>query len=63
LLIQRYPRLFGKGISRGTADAFIGATAWSLGLPLYTLNTRHFAKIPIAEIQIRAIDQTTPDWL
>lgn len=62
VLIQRYPQLFGKQISRGIADAYIAATAWSNDLILYTLNTRDFAKLAIAEIGVHAIDQNAPKW-
>jgi predicted nucleic acid-binding protein len=62
LLIKKYPKVFGKGIQRGTPDAIIAATTWQENRVLITLNTRQFAKIPISEIQINAIDQNKPDW-
>src|SRR4030042_1209853 len=58
-LIKKYPAVFGKGISRGTPDALIAATAWQQGDTLVTLNTQHFAKVPIAELTVQAIDQST----
>lgn len=61
-LIKQYPPVFGTRISRGVADAYIAATAWSKNLPLYTLNTRDFAKISIAQIKVHAIDQNAPQW-
>lgn len=33
-------------VKLGMADAFIAATVLELGLPLYTLNVRHFVMIP-----------------
>jgi len=62
LLIQRYPHVFGRQVSRGTADALIAATAWNLNATLYTLNTRQFARIPLSELVIHAIDQTARTW-
>lgn len=62
MLIKQYPQVFGTQIARGVADAYIAATAWSNNLPLYTLNTRHFAKVPIAQIEVHAIDQGAPIW-
>ena len=61
-LIRKYPPLFGKGISRGIADAFIGATAWSLSLPLYTLDTRDFVRATIAEFSIHPINPADTSW-
>jgi predicted nucleic acid-binding protein len=68
-LIKRYPTVFGKAIpdelipARGTPDALIAATAWQQQRILVTLNTRQFAKVPIAELPIQAIDQNAPDWV
>jgi len=61
-LIQRYPHVFGRQISRGTADALIAATAWNLDATLYTLNTRQFARFPLPELRIHPIDQNTRTW-
>jgi len=62
-LIRRYPTAFGKDNPRGFPDALIAATAWQRGSTLITLNVRHFAKVPIAEVAIQAIDQNAPDWV
>lgn len=62
-LIKRYPTVFGRGVQRGTPDAIIAATAWQEQRILVTFNTRQFAKIPIAEIVIQAIDQNAADWV
>ena len=62
MLIKQYPQVFGTQIARGVADAYIAATAWSNNIPLYTLNTRHFASVPIAQIQVHAIDQNASLW-
>lgn len=61
-LIKRYPAVFGKNNPTGFPDAVIGATAWQRGSTLVTLNTRHFVRVPIAEIKIQAIDQNARDW-
>jgi predicted nucleic acid-binding protein len=62
-LIKQYPNVFGKDISRGTADALIAASAWQLKAPLYTLNTRHFANFDLAEISTVVIDQESRSWI
>ncbi|MBL7119881.1 MAG: PIN domain-containing protein [Dehalococcoidia bacterium] len=62
-LVRRYPTAFGKDEPRGFPDALIGATAWQRGSILVTLNTRHFARVPIAELAIQAIDQKAADWV
>jgi len=62
LLIKKYPEVFGKGIQRGAPDAIIAATAWNENRVLITLNTRQFAKVPISEVEINAIDQNESDW-
>lgn len=62
-LIKQYPYVFGKSISRGTADAFIAASAWQLKAKLYTLNTRHFANFNLAEISTVVIDQKSRSWI
>ena len=62
MLIKQYPQVFGTQIARGVADAYIAATAWSNNITLYTLNTRHFAMVPIAQIRVHAIDQDAPMW-
>ena len=62
-LLRRYPTAFGKDNPRGFPDALIAATAWQRGSTLITLNTRHFAKVPIAELAIQAIDQNARDWV
>jgi predicted nucleic acid-binding protein len=62
-LIKKYPSIFGKEIGRGTPDALIAATAWQRQAELVTLNTRQFAKVPIAELAIQAIDQNARDWV
>jgi hypothetical protein len=61
-LIKKYPSVFGKQIGRGTPDALIAATAWQRQATLVTLNTRQFAKVPIAEVAIYAIKQNAKDW-
>lgn len=61
-LIKKYPEVFGKGIQSGTPDAIIAATALNENRALITLNTRQFAKVPISEVRINAIDQNKPDW-
>ncbi len=63
LLVRKYPPVFGKDEPRGFPDAIIGATAWQRGSTLVTLNTRHFAKVPIAEFSIQALDQNARDWV
>lgn len=63
LLIRKYPTAFGKDNPRQYPDALIGATAWQRGSTLVTLNTRHFAKVPIAELAIQAVDQNARDWV
>ena len=50
ILVQRYPHLFGSGVQRGIADAFILACAWERNATLYTLNTRHFVDAEITEV-------------
>ena len=62
-LIKQYPNVFGRGISRGVADALIAASAWQLKAKLYTLNTRHFANFNLAEISTVAIDQESSNWI
>lgn len=62
-LIKQYPQVFGKDISRGTADALIAASAWQLKAPLYTLNTRHFANFTLAEVSTVAINQQSHSWI
>ena len=64
LLIRKYPTAFGKAENpHGFPDALIGATAWQQGSTLVTLNTRHFARIPIAELAVLAIDQNARNWV
>jgi len=62
-LIRKYPTAFGKDNPRGFPDALIGATAWQQRSTLVTLNTRHFARVPIAELTIQAIDQNARNWV
>ena len=62
-LIKRYPSIFGKEIESRTPDALIAATAWQRQAVLVTLNTRQFAKVPIAELTIQAIEQDAEDWV
>ena len=62
LLIRKYPAVFGKDNPRQYPDALIGATAWQQGSTLVTLNTQHFARVPIAEFAIQAIDQNACHW-
>lgn len=62
-LIRRYPGVFRKGVSRGTADAFIAGTAIRRQMKLVTLNIRHFANVPIAGLDTLAINQDSPSWL
>jgi predicted nucleic acid-binding protein len=61
-LIKKYPSVFGREIGRGQPDAIIAATAWQKQAILVTLNTRQFAKIPIAELSIYSIKQNSKDW-
>ena len=63
LLIRKYPAVFGKDNPRQYPDALIGATAWQQGNTLVTLNTQHFARVPIAEFAIQAIDQNARNWV
>lgn len=63
LLIKTYPEAFGKNNPRGFPDALIGATSWQQGGTLVTLNTRHFARVPIAEFAVLAIDQNARNWI
>ncbi len=62
-LIRKYPAAFGKDNPKQYPDALIGATAWQQGGTLVTLNTQHFARVPIAEFAVLAIDQNAPDWV
>jgi len=62
-LIRKYPSVFGKKIEGRTPDALIAATAWQHQATLVTLNTRQFAKLPIAELTIQAIEQDAEDWV
>lgn len=62
-LINKYPAAFGKDNPRGFPDALIAATAWQRGSALVTLNTSHFAMMPIAELAIQAIDQNARNWV
>lgn len=61
-LIHGYPDIFGSELSRGTPDAIIAACAWERGAALYTLNTRHFLKRPIDEIEVIALNQNATRW-
>ncbi len=64
LLIRKYPTAFGTAKNpHGFPDALIAATAWQQGSTLVTLNTQHFARVPIAELTIQAIDQNARDWV
>lgn len=62
-LIKSYPRAFGKDNPRGFPDALIAATAWKQGSTLVTLNTSHFAVMPIVELEMQVIDQNARDWV
>ena len=62
-LIRRYPGVFGREISRGTADAFIAGTAIRRQMKLVTLNIRHFASVPIARLDALVINQDSDSWL
>ena len=62
LLMHSHPGVFGREVARGFADALIAATAWSQDIALYTLNVRHFARVPISEIRVHVIDQTADVW-
>ena len=62
-LVRQYPAAFGKDNPRSFPDAVIAGTAWQRGSILITLNVRHFTKVPIAEIAIKAIDQNATDWV
>lgn len=61
-LIKKYPTVFGRDNPRGFPDALIAASAWQQGSTLVTLNAQHFAKVPMAELAIKVIDQNAPDW-
>lgn len=61
--IRRYPGVFGREISRGTADAFIAGTAIRRQMKLVTLNIRHFASVPIARLDALVINQDSDSWL
>ena len=63
LLIKKYPAAFGRDNPRGFPDALIAATAWQDGRTLVTFNTQHFARISMAELTIKAIDQNKRDWV
>ena len=64
LLIRKYPTVFGKVENpHGFPDALLAATAWQRGSTLVTLNTRHFARVPITELAIQAIDQNARNWV
>lgn len=62
-LIKKYPEAFGQNNPRGFPDALIAATAWQRGSALVTLNTRHYARVPISEFRIQSIDQNAPNWV
>ncbi len=63
-LIIKYPNVFGRVKNpHGFPDALIAATAWQQKAILVTLNTQHFAKVPIAELTIKAIEQDMKDWV
>lgn len=62
-LIRQYPGVFGREVSRGTADAFIAGTAIRRGMRLVTLNRRHFATVPIAGLDPLVVNQDSPSWL
>ena len=62
-LIRKYQTVFGKDNPRQFPDALIAATAWQQQATLVTLNTRQFAKFPIAELKIQAIEQDLEDWI
>ena len=62
-LIRRYPGVFGREVSRGTADAFIAGTAIQRQMKLVTLNRRHFATVPIAGLDPLVIIQDSASWL
>ena len=63
LLIRKYPTVFGKKNPRQYPDALIAATAWKEGSTLVTLNTSHFVRVPIAELEIQGINQNARDWV
>lgn len=54
-LIRKYPQLFGKTISRGTADALIAASAKTIGAKLVTLNSRHFEKVNKDDLPVEIV--------
>lgn len=62
-LIRGYPHLFGREVTRGIADALIAATAIESRCTLVTLNTRHFAQVPVSGLAVSAIDQESPSWI
>jgi len=61
-LIRKYQTVFGKDNPRQFPDALIAATAWQRQAVFVTLNTKHFAKVPITELTIQAIEQEAKDW-
>ncbi len=63
LLIIKYQSVFNKDNPRQFPDALIAATAWQQGVPLVTLNKKHFGKTKIKELTVKIIDQETEDWV
>lgn len=53
--IKKYPSVFGKVASRGTADALIAACAKTIGAKLATLNSRHFEKIAKEDLSVEIL--------
>lgn len=56
ILIKKYPSIFGKTASRGTADALIAASAKTLGVKLISLNSRHFEKISPKDLEVEIVE-------
>jgi predicted nucleic acid-binding protein len=53
--IKKYPSVFGKAASRGTADALIAACAKTIGAKLVSLNSRHFDKISKEDLFVEVL--------
>lgn len=59
-LMRRYRGVFSS--ERAAADALIAGAAITDGAILVTLNTREFAREPIAGLETLVLDQDAPDW-
>lgn len=59
-LMSRYRGVFSS--ERAAADAMIAGAAITSASILVTLNTRQFAREPIADLQTLVLDQEASDW-